>query len=261
MTNLLIEVCNNVNIEPHLQPIIGERFSSCSANTRDGARLDIGETVYGVGWPLRQKFFNVRIFNPYAPSNRQSNRAACYHKHEWEKKRVYERRTVEVEHASFTPLVMSTTGGLEQAATATYKRLATLLSSKWGQGYSPTMNWLRCRLSFSLHRSSIQAIRGARSSSGRASKPYPLPADLIIAESEMDTLYWTLNYYPLIYFYLFLTYFCLHERLPITSLRTQRRNRGITNELRAYVSEKLSKELYWCSVGQNCTKNHIFATL
>ncbi len=40
--NLLTEVCNDVNIEPHLQPITGERFSSRSANTQDGARLDIG---------------------------------------------------------------------------------------------------------------------------------------------------------------------------------------------------------------------------
>ncbi len=81
-------------------------------------------------WPLRADILDVRIFNPCAPSNRQSNPAACYRKHEREKKRAHKRRILEMEHASFTPLVMSTTGGLRQAATATYKRLATLLSSK-----------------------------------------------------------------------------------------------------------------------------------
>ena len=63
----------------------------------------------------------------------------------------------ELEHSSFTPVVLSSTGGLQPAATATYKRLASLLVTKWNQPYSTTMSWLRCRLSFSLLRSSIQA--------------------------------------------------------------------------------------------------------
>ena len=39
--NLLSEICNNVCIEPHLQPITGEHLTGASANTQDGARLDI----------------------------------------------------------------------------------------------------------------------------------------------------------------------------------------------------------------------------
>ena len=35
--NLMAEVCHNVSIEPHLQPITGETFSAMSANTEDGA--------------------------------------------------------------------------------------------------------------------------------------------------------------------------------------------------------------------------------
>ena len=53
-------------------------------------------------------------------------------------------------HALFTPVVMSATGGLAHEATYFYKRLASLLSRKWGDEYSVVLGWLRCFLSFSL---------------------------------------------------------------------------------------------------------------
>ena len=62
------------------------------------------------------------------------------------------------------------------------KRLASLLASKWDNQYCTTMAWLRCRLTYSLLRSAIQCIRGARSSHGRAIKS-PLPPDLVNMES------------------------------------------------------------------------------
>ena len=37
----LSELCHDVSIEPHLQPIIGQLLTGASANTKDGARLDI----------------------------------------------------------------------------------------------------------------------------------------------------------------------------------------------------------------------------
>jgi len=184
--NLLSEVCNNVCIEPHLQPITGEHLRGASANTQDGARLDIAANGLWGGRSERT-YFDVRVFNPHAPSNCHTNPSACYRKHEKVKKRAYEQRILEIEHSSFTPLVMSSTGGLGDAATSTYKRLATLLTTKWDQPYSSTMSWLRCRLLFSLLHSSIQAIRGARSSAGVAMKSAALPVDLVIRESQMDT--------------------------------------------------------------------------
>ncbi len=50
-------------------------------------------------------FFDVRVFNPHAPSNGKSTTAACYRKHEVEKRSKYERRVLDVEHGSFTLLV------------------------------------------------------------------------------------------------------------------------------------------------------------
>ena len=105
-------------------------------------------------------FVDVRVFNPFAPSNATSSLSACYRKHENTKKRAYGQRIREVEHASFTPVVLSATGGLAHEATFFYKCLASLLAHKWGDDYSVVMGWLRCSLSFSLLRSAIQCIRG-----------------------------------------------------------------------------------------------------
>ena len=108
--------------------------------------------------------------------------------HESLKKRLYERRVREVEHSSFTPLVFSLTGGLGPAASAFYKCLASQLSDKWKQPYSSTIGWLRCRISFSLLRSSIMCLRGARSSHTYNSH---LAASVDLTISDSNLLLWT----------------------------------------------------------------------
>ena len=105
-------------------------------------------------------YFDVRIFNPSAPSNQPLHSA--YRRHDKEKRREYQQRVHEVENASFTPLIFTTTGGMGDAATQFYKRLANLLSAKHRLSYGIVMGWLRCKLSFSLLRSTIMCIRGAR---------------------------------------------------------------------------------------------------
>ena len=160
--SVLTEVCHDVRVEPDLQPITHETMSAATANTSDGARLDIAMNGFW-GGRFEKSFVDVRVFNPYAPAN--STLTISTRNHENQKKRVYDQRIREVEHATFTPLA---TGGLARQATVFYKRLASLLSSKLNQPYSQTMNWLRCRLSFALLRAAIQCIRGARSSRGHA---------------------------------------------------------------------------------------------
>ena len=139
--------------------------------------------VFGGGRSERA-FVDVRVFNPFAPSNAASSLSACYKKHENIKKRAYGQRIREIEHASFTPVVMSTTGGLAHEATYFYKHLASLLSRKWGDEYSVVMGWLRCSLSFSLLRSGIQCIRGARSSIRHYAVASP-SMDLVKVESNL----------------------------------------------------------------------------
>ena len=63
--NLLSEVCNEVCIEPHLQPISSEQLTSASANTQDGARLDFAANGL---WDSRYEctYFDIRVFNHLA---------------------------------------------------------------------------------------------------------------------------------------------------------------------------------------------------
>ena len=161
--NLLSEVCNNVYIEPDLQPITEEILTGATFNARDGARLDIAANGFWRG-QFERTYFDVRIFNPHAPSHRQSSLFAYYRKQESLRKRAYEQRVREIEHSSFTPLVLSATGGLANEAITFYKMLAMCLAIKWDYPYSSTMSWLCCHMMFSLLRSAIQCIRGARSS-------------------------------------------------------------------------------------------------
>ena len=81
---LLTEVCPNVGIEPLLQPLTGETLELRTANRQDEARLDIRAQGF---WGERRQdtFFDVRVFNPHAPSNRLTSPSACYKKHEKEK--------------------------------------------------------------------------------------------------------------------------------------------------------------------------------
>ena len=104
-------------------------MSHNTAITNDGARLDI--SMYGFwGGRFEKAFVDVRVFNPCAQSNRRSPITSVYRKHEQEKKRQYEQRVREVEHATFPPLVRSTMGSMGKAATTFYKRLASMVCEK-----------------------------------------------------------------------------------------------------------------------------------
>ena len=179
-------MCQDASIEPHLQQITVETFTHASANIHDGARLDVAARGFW-GSHFERAFFDVKVFNPHAPSNMWTQLTSCYRLHENAKKRAYEQRIREVEHGSFTPLIMSSTGSLGHAATCMYKRLASLLSDKWDQPYCKTMGWLRCSLTFSLLKSSIMCIRGARSSCGQAR--VLLPVYLMTSESQVAAIH------------------------------------------------------------------------
>ena len=184
---LLTEVCPNVATEPDLQPLTGETLSHRTSNYEDGARLDVSAQGF---WGDRhaRAFFDVRVFNPLAPSNCRASLNATYRRHENIKKRSYERRVREVEHGSFTPLVFSASGGMAPAATTTFKRLASLISEKQQQDYNKTIAWIRCLLSFSLVRSSVMCLRGARSSYHHPTRPdCDTPLDVALSEGHVPT--------------------------------------------------------------------------
>ena len=185
---LLTEVCHEVEVEPHLQPVTGEKFILTSSNIKDGACLDISANGFW-GGRCEKTYIDVKVFNPHAPSNRTTNSKAIYRKHELCKNRSYDARIHEVEHSSFTPLIFSATGVMAAEATIFYKRLASLLSDKWDSNYAAVMGWVRCCLSFSLLRSAIRCLRGSRSSRGCFGRSLgTAPIDLIQMETRLPSL-------------------------------------------------------------------------
>ena len=159
------------------------RHSPSKPHGQDNARLDIRARGF---WGERRQdaFFDVRVFNPHASSNRLTSPGACYRKHE-EKRRKYEERIREVEHGTFTPLVFSATGGMGTTTEIFYKRLASLISEKNNQDYATTMGWIRCCISFSLIRSAVMCVRGSRSSYHHPISPSSMPADLVAMEGRV----------------------------------------------------------------------------
>ena len=184
LANLLTEVCHDVSIEPHLQPLNGESFSTRSASIEDSARLDVAASGFW-GGRFERAFFDVRVFNPHAPSNQTNRIASSYKRHEREKRAKYDQRVREVEHATFAPFVLSVTGGIGPCASVVTKRLGSLLAEKHDIPYSSMMGLLRCRLSFALLRSSVMCIRGSRSSRHRPRRIDLSTTDLAIAEGAI----------------------------------------------------------------------------
>ena len=89
---------------------------------------------------------------------------ASHRRNEKDKRRQYGERICNVEHASFTPLAFTTAGGMGPSANTFYKHISSRLSICYSKSYSTVLNWIRCRISLSLLRSSIMCLRGARSS-------------------------------------------------------------------------------------------------
>ena len=142
---LLNEVCTSVEIEPVLLPLSGEVIRG---NTAPEARLDV--SAVGFWRPQERMFVDVRVFHPNCKSSESQEPEKVYEHHEKAKKREYNDRVINVERATLTPLIFSTTGGWAKEATRFHKQLALLISEKRGEQYNSTMNYIRKRIRFSL---------------------------------------------------------------------------------------------------------------
>ena len=157
--DLLSIVCSDVEIEPILQDISGEQLGRGSNRAPD-ARLDIH--ARGFWENQRSAFFDVRVFHPNADSYRDLELQQIYRNHENEKKRLYSRRVLDIEHETFTPLIFTTTGGMGKECLQYHSRLVQLISIKKGEDYAETISWIRARTSFALLRSALICLRGSR---------------------------------------------------------------------------------------------------
>ena len=83
-----------------------------------------------------------------------------YIHHENEKKAKYNYRVINIEHASFSPLVFSTTGGMATECHTFFKRLGDMIARKIDQKYSHVMGYIRRKLRFELLKACLISIRG-----------------------------------------------------------------------------------------------------
>ena len=134
---LLNTVCSDVETEPVLVDISGEQLSKGS-NIAQDARLDIH--ARGFWEQQRSAFFDVRACHPNAESYKDLEPQQIYRTHENEKKRLYSRRVLDIEHGTFTPLVFTTTGGMDKECLRYHSRFGELIAIKKGEQYAKTMS-------------------------------------------------------------------------------------------------------------------------
>ena len=77
-------------------------------------------------------------------------------------KTQYNERVCEIENASFTPLVFSTNGATGEEATHFQNVLAEKLSEKIRSSYVEAITFIRKRISFTIIRTVLIALRGKR---------------------------------------------------------------------------------------------------
>ena len=140
-------------------------------------------------WVLEQAsldaFFDVRLFNPLASSNQNPTINSTFLRHEKKKRRTYDQRVRELEHGSFTPLFFFSFRWNGPSDHHRIQAFSHHACTKERAKILQVMQWLRCRVSFSLLRSSIAAIRGSRQS-----RPFQHPVkhlELAIAEGHIPS--------------------------------------------------------------------------
>ena len=117
----------------------------------DEARSDL--RIRGLFRRGMNAYFDVRVVNPIAESHSDTPISKLIRDNEKAKIREYGRRVLEVEHASFHPLVFSTEGHMGIGAKQFLRTLASKLAEKRKESFSKVLNMLRVRLSFALRRS------------------------------------------------------------------------------------------------------------
>ena len=137
----MTKVSSNFRVELALQPFDGEGFRCCSTTRDQNARLDIQASSFW-GGRLESTFFDVRIFNPNVQSNLVFPVRSLHRQHQLQKCRKYEEPVIDIEQATFTPLVFSVACGCSQLSTIFMQRLAELTSAKRDEPYSEVIRWL-----------------------------------------------------------------------------------------------------------------------
>ena len=152
--------CKDVQTEPPLQSTNGFTFRS-SANTEEGARLDVRAKGF---WRRSQNaFFDVHITNVDSESYKNKKIQSVLREKENGKKRQYNRRVMEIEHSTFTPIVLSVKGAMGRECQIYHKALAEKIAEKTGERYEEVTRLIRIKLSFLVLKGALLCLRGSRS--------------------------------------------------------------------------------------------------
>ena len=159
MGKLLNEVAYDVRIEPPLEGLTGEQLQN-SANKDTEARLDVA--ARGFWQDGAMAFFDVRVFNPFAKTHINQKLQAAFDSNERQKKAQYNERVINVEHGSFTPIVLSAYGGAGRETERFFALLIRKIAEKRDVPISVVANYVRTKISFVLVRSQVLCVRGCR---------------------------------------------------------------------------------------------------
>ena len=100
----------------------------------------------------------MRVVNTDAPTHQKKDPEKCLHKTERGKKKMY-LKACHQQHQHFSPFVASVEGLLGVEATATLKRIAGFLATKWKQSYSKTCGYVMSRIAITLVRATHRFIQ------------------------------------------------------------------------------------------------------
>ena len=142
---LMKEVCRDVEVEPELIPVDDEELQR-STTSQDKARLDI--SARGLYGQMERVFFDVRVTHPNTQTNCTKSLQQIYKEQEREKKAKYNERIIEVEKATFVPLVFTTSGGMAPECQKANKRLAELIAIRRNESYADVMTYVRKKTAF-----------------------------------------------------------------------------------------------------------------
>ena len=159
LAKVINEIAYDVRIEPPLEPLTGEDLPT-TANREEGARLDIA--ARGFWQQSAMAFFDVRVFNPFAKTHLKTTLEAAFESNEQHKKTKYNQRVIQIEHGSFTPIVLSAYGGYGREAERFMSQLIHNISEKKDVPVSSISNYIRTKLSFILVKAQSMCIRGRR---------------------------------------------------------------------------------------------------
>ena len=174
---MLSEICKDVEIEPKLTPLTGEELGFRTANTTNEARLDI--RAHGVWETGQQAILDLRVFDPNACRHLNKALQQCHIMNQQEKKRAYNKRVLQIEHGTFTPLFFSIYGRMGRECRTFYSRLSDLLSEKRDLAKSITMYRIQTKICFALLKSNFLCLRGSGTLSRKVSE---FESDVVVSE-------------------------------------------------------------------------------